>query len=80
METPSLDRDYLIKLAGARMPFGKYTGRRLIDLPESYILWLLDKTTCGPELTRMLRSIYEMKLNGLEELVRPIADQSHAQQ
>lgn len=74
-EDVGFDRDYLVKLARARMPFGKYANRRIIDLPESYLLWLLNKATCGPELTRMLRSIYEMKLNGLEELVRPIADQ-----
>ncbi|MEI7999169.1 MAG: DUF3820 family protein, partial [Candidatus Omnitrophota bacterium] len=39
-EQPQLpDPQYLLKLISARMPFGKYKDRLLIDLPETYICW-----------------------------------------
>ena len=36
---PSHDHEQLLELAAMRMPFGKYQGRRLIDLPEPYVVW-----------------------------------------
>lgn len=33
----------LVDLAQARMPFGKYQGRRLIDLPENYLVWFANQ-------------------------------------
>ncbi len=34
-----MDKAQLIEIANTEMPFGKYKGRRLIDLPEEYLLW-----------------------------------------
>ena len=48
------------------MPFGKYKDRRLIDLPESYLIWLARKEYPKGLLGVMLKDIYEIKLNGLE--------------
>jgi len=72
MENPSPDPGYLKKLAAARMPFGKYEGRLLIDLPEAYILWLKDKGYPKGELGEMLMAVYEIKVNGLEYLFDPL--------
>ncbi len=62
------DSRNLLKLACAKMPFGKYAGRYLIDLPESYIVWFSRKGYPQGELGDMLRTVYEIKTNGLEYL------------
>lgn len=64
------DPHYLDRLARTRMPYGKYAGRLLIDLPEPYVTWLHNKGFPNGELGGMLHTIYEVKLNGLERLVR----------
>jgi uncharacterized protein len=66
------DHAFLIKLANARMPFGKYTGRLLLDLPEPYVVWFKGKGFPPGELGVMLASMYEIKANGLEGLLRPL--------
>jgi uncharacterized protein len=66
------NQDLLIKLAHTKMPFGKYEGRYLIDLPEHYIVWYKQKGFPKGQLGQQLELIYELQLNGLEELVRNI--------
>lgn len=66
------DKDFLIKLAHTKMPFGKYEGRFLIDLPEFYIVWYHNKGFPKGQLGLMLAQVYELKLNGLEDLIRDI--------
>ena len=65
------DREYLMKIVTTRMPFGKYANRRLIDLPEPYIVWMAQKGFPKGELGRMLQTVYEIKANGLEYLFKP---------
>lgn len=62
----------LIKLANTRMPFGKYEGRFLIDLPEYYIVWYRNNGFPKGKLGEQMQIIYEIKLNGLENLIRPL--------
>ncbi len=66
------DQKQLIKLAHTKMPFGKYEGKYLIDLPEYYVVWYSNKGFPKGELGQQLQLIYELKLNGLEELIRNI--------
>lgn len=74
-QTTELDQQkQLIKLAHTKMPFGKYEGRYLIDLPEYYIVWYHNKGFPNGELGQQLQLIYELKLNGLEHLVRTIKE------
>ena len=68
---PLSNREYFDKLAKARMPFGKYTNRLLIDLPETYVVWFKEKGFPKGELGKMLGIVYEIKLNGLEYLFDP---------
>ena len=70
MEQPN--KDFLIKLAHTKMPYGKYEGRYLIDLPEYYVVWYHNKGFPKGKLGDMLNQVYELKLNGLEDLIRNI--------
>ena len=65
----------LIKLAHTKMPFGKYEGYYLIDLPEYYVVWYSQKGFPKGLLGEQLQLVYELKLNGLEALVRNIKKQ-----
>ncbi|MBO3696999.1 DUF3820 family protein [Roseivirga sp. E12] len=55
-----------------KMPFGKYKGRTLCDLPISYLEWFAGKGFPKGKLGMLLSTIYEIKLNGLEQLLEPI--------
>jgi len=66
MTTP--DREKFLELASMRMPFGKYAGRLIIDLPEPYVVWFSRKGFPEGKLGEMLNIVYEIKLNGLEYL------------
>lgn len=65
------DHTELIELAEATMPFGKYSGRRLIDLPEPYVVWFAGKGFPAGKIGRQLAIVYEIKVNGLEYLFDP---------
>ena len=62
----------LLILAHTKMPFGKYKDFYLIDLPEYYIVWFKNKGFPSGKLGEQLQLIYELKLNGLEDLIRNI--------
>ena len=65
-------KQFLIKLAQTKMPYGKYKGRFMIDLPEFYVVWYRNKGFPKGQIGEMLATVYELKLNGLEDLVRNI--------
>lgn len=64
----------LMKLANTKMPYGKYKGSYLVDLPEAYIVWYNNKGFPNGTFGDQLRLIYEIKLNGLEDLVRKLKE------
>ena len=66
------DPSQLLKLAKYRMPFGKYSNRLLIDLPEPYVVWFANKGFPNGELGKMLAIVHEIKVNGLEYLFDPL--------
>ena len=68
------DNNALLKLAQVTMAFGKYAGRRLVDLPEPYVVWLSRKGFPKGELGELLSTVYEIKVNGLEYLFKPLKD------
>jgi uncharacterized protein len=67
-----LDRNDLLELARTGMPFGKYRGRLLIDLPEPYLLWFADNGFPEGKLGRRMALALEIKINGLEYLLQPL--------
>lgn len=62
----------LENLVKTKMPFGKYEGRRICDLPEFYLVWYHRKGFPKGNLGQLLHTMYEIKLNGLEYLLDPI--------
>jgi uncharacterized protein (DUF3820 family) len=65
-------KEVLKTLAHTQMPFGKYKGRYLIDLPEHYIVWYHAKGFPKGKMGELLSLVYELKLNGLEYLIYQI--------
>jgi uncharacterized protein len=55
-----------------RMPFGRYAGRILCDLPEPYLIWFHQKGFPSGRIGMLLEVLYEIKLNGLEYLLKPV--------
>ena len=68
--TPNYDD--LTKIANMKMPFGKFKGVALIDLPEPYVVWFQVNGFPEGELGRLLAQVYEIKVNGLEHLFEPL--------
>lgn len=68
------DTDVLLKVARMRMPFGRYRGRLLIDLPEPYMVWFARQGFPPTELGRLLALVHEVKVNGLEYLFDKLRD------
>lgn len=75
MKSELSQQQFLIKLAHTKMPFGKYKGVYLIDLPEYYVVWFSNKGFPQGQLGSQLQMVYELKLNGLEDLIHNIKRQ-----
>lgn len=68
----SPDKEKLIELAHYRMPYGKFKGRYLVDLPEAYFVWFKQKGFPQGKLGNLLQAMLEIKMNGLEPLIRKV--------
>jgi uncharacterized protein (DUF3820 family) len=67
-----IEKQHLLKLATMTMPFGKYQGRILIDLPEEYLLWFSKKGMPQGELGLLLSLALEIRINGQEGLIKKL--------
>lgn len=67
-----LEKKHLVKLANMTMPFGKYQGRVLLDLPEEYLLWFAKKGFPKGELGMLMELMLEIQINGLESVLQPL--------
>lgn len=73
MELPtSPDPDILKTLVVMKMPFGKFKGITICDLPVSYLEWFAKKGFPPGKLGMLLATIYEIKINGLTYLLYPL--------
>ena len=66
------DPGFLVRLANTRMPFGRYSGTLLLDLPEAYVVWFARAGWPAGELGELLAALYSVKENGQEGLLRPL--------
>jgi uncharacterized protein (DUF3820 family) len=67
-----LNSHVLVELANTRMPYGKYKGCFICDLPEPYLLWMKQKGFSQDKLGEQLSTVYEIKANGLGYLLKPL--------
>lgn len=67
------DQEFLVKMSQTKMPFGRFKDRLLVDLPEPYLVWFAREGFPAGELGKMLAIMHEIKVNGLEYLLKPIA-------
>ena len=66
------DSKLLLQLVTMKMPFGRFKDTILCDLPVSYLEWFQRKGFPDGKLGVLLQTIYEIKLNGLEGLLKPL--------
>ncbi len=69
------DGTLLITLVNMKMPFGKYKGTVLCDLPVSYLEWFAREGFPPGKMGMLLATLYEIKINGLEQLLKPLKRQ-----
>lgn len=67
-----MNPELLTDLVKVKMPFGKYKDKLIADLPEHYLVWYAGKGFPAGKIGMLLQTMYEIKLNGLEYLLKPI--------
>lgn len=67
-----MNPEILKELVSMRMPYGKYKGRLICDLPEYYLVWYESNGFPAGKMGVLLSTMYEIKLNGLEYLLKPL--------
>ncbi len=72
MQENGLNPRLLQDLVTMKMPFGKYKGRILCDLPVSYLEWFDTKGFPAGKLGMLLQTMHVIKINGLEDLLKPL--------
>jgi uncharacterized protein len=71
-ELPQANGELLIQLVNTKMPFGKYKDTLICDLPEFYIEWFARKGFPKGKIGVLLATMYEINLNGLKDLLKPL--------
>lgn len=67
-----LDKTILLDIVKMEMPFGRFEGRKISDLPVSYLEWFQRKGFPKGRLGMLLQTTLVIKSNGLEDLLRPL--------
>jgi len=76
MDTPLANPELLLQLVKMPMPFGKYKGTLLCNLPVSYLEWFQRKGFPPGKLGMLLQTMLEIKMNGLDYLLAPLKKKS----
>lgn len=68
--------DDLLALLNTTMPYGKYKGRLLADLPGHYLNWFAREGFPSGRLGQLLALKHELDHNGLKSLLDPLRPRS----
>lgn len=71
-----LDPALLLDLVKMQMPYGKYKGYLICNIPESYLLWYKDKGFPKGKLGDLMATMFEIRVNSLEYLLTPLKNQN----
>jgi len=71
------DPTLLLDLVKMQMPYGKYKGYLICNIPESYLLWYKDKGFPKGKLGDLMATMFEIRVNGLEYLLTPLKNQNN---
>lgn len=71
-----MDPSLLLDLVKMQMPYGKYKGYLICNIPESYLLWYKDKGFPKGKLGDLMATMFEIRVNGLEYLLTPLKNQN----
>lgn len=66
------NREILIGVINEKMPYGKYKGVNIYKIPVHYLEWMAQQGFPKGKLGVMLSTIYEIKINGLEDILKPL--------
>ena len=72
MNPVGLDAEDLQRLLTREMPYGKYKGRLIADLPGHYLNWFAREGFPKGEIGRLLALMHEIDHNGLSSLLDPL--------
>lgn len=67
-----MDAEHLSLLLQRSMPYGKYKGRLIADLPGHYLNWFAREGFPPGEIGRLLALMHELDHNGLRDLLEPL--------
>jgi uncharacterized protein (DUF3820 family) len=67
-----MNQEHLLKLVNMEMPYGKYKGHLLADLPGHYLGWFAREGFPRGELGSLLALMYELDHNALRQLLDPL--------
>ena len=70
-----LDPTLLLDLVKMQMPYGKYKGYLICNIPENYLLLYKDKGFPKGKLGDLMATMFEIRVNGLEYLLTPLKNQ-----
>ncbi|MGI4021103.1 MAG: DUF3820 family protein [Janthinobacterium lividum] len=62
----------LTQLVSMEMPFGKYKGTKICNLPKYYLVWFRQQGFPKGNLGILLETMLEIRMNGLEYLLTPL--------
>lgn len=71
-DTNQANPQLLLQLVEMQMPFGKFKGTLICNLPVSYLEWFQRKGFPTGKLGMLLQTMLEIKMNGLEYLLNPL--------
>jgi uncharacterized protein (DUF3820 family) len=71
-DPPPPDAEQLQRLVTLAMPFGKYKGQLIADLPGAYLTWFAQKGFPRGEVGRLLALMHEVDQAGLRRLLDPL--------